>query len=136
MPCEQLQNVQSVPDSRVLIHRVRFSLCATTDGVSDLGHLVTVGVGPLTIDEVVAVARHDAAVVLDPAALVEVARSREIIESLADDIEPHYGVSTGFGALATRHIALEDRRQLQRSLIRSHAAGMGARRSSARSSAR
>ena len=86
---------------------------------------VTVGVGPLTIDEVVAVARHDAAVVLDPAALVEVARSREIIESLADDIEPHYGVSTGFGALATRHIPTELRRQLQRSLVRSHAAGSG-----------
>ena len=86
---------------------------------------VTVGVGPLTIDEVVAVARHDAAVVLDPAALVEVARSREIIESLADDVEPHYGVSTGFGALATRHIPTELRRQLQRSLVRSHAAGSG-----------
>jgi histidine ammonia-lyase len=90
-----------------------------------LPHPVTVGVGPLTIDEVVAVARHDAAVVLDPAALVEVARSREIIESLADDIEPHYGVSTGFGALATRHIPTELRRQLQRSLVRSHAAGSG-----------
>ena len=37
-----------------------------------------------------------------------------------------YGVSTGFGALANRHIPAEDRVQLQRSLIRSHAAGMGA----------
>ena len=39
--------------------------------------------------------------------------------------EPHYGVSTGFGALATRHIPVERRAQLQRSLIRSHAAGTG-----------
>lgn len=36
-----------------------------------------------------------------------------------------YGVSTGFGALATRHIPPEQRAQLQRSLVRSHAAGSG-----------
>ena len=39
--------------------------------------------------------------------------------------DPHYGVSTGFGALATLHIPPERRVQLQRSLIRSHAAGSG-----------
>jgi histidine ammonia-lyase len=38
---------------------------------------------------------------------------------------PVYGISTGFGALAHQHIAPEDRVQLQKSLIRSHAAGMG-----------
>ena len=38
---------------------------------------------------------------------------------------PHYGVSTGFGALATRHIPTALRAQLQRSLVRSHAAGAG-----------
>ena len=38
---------------------------------------------------------------------------------------PHYGISTGFGALATKHIPVERRAQLQRSLIRSHAAGSG-----------
>ena len=38
---------------------------------------------------------------------------------------PHYGISTGFGALATRHIPVERRDRLQRSLIRSHAAGSG-----------
>jgi len=86
---------------------------------------VTVGIGPLTIDEVVSVARHGALVRIDPAALEEVERSRRIIEGLADDVEPHYGVSTGFGALATRHIPTELRRQLQRSLVRSHAAGSG-----------
>ena len=40
-------------------------------------------------------------------------------------MRPHYGVSTGFGALATRHIPVELRGQLQRSLVRSHAAGSG-----------
>ena len=48
-----------------------------------------------------------------------------VVEQLADDVEPHYGISTGFGALATRHIPVEQRALLQRSLIRSHAAGSG-----------
>lgn len=87
---------------------------------------VTVGTGPLTIGEVVAVARHGASVVLDPAALDGVAASRAIVEGLAADPEPHYGISTGFGALATTFIAEDRRAQLQASLVRSHAAGSGA----------
>jgi histidine ammonia-lyase len=86
---------------------------------------VVVGVGPLTIDEVVRVARHDARVVLADEALAEVRRAREVIRGLADDSQPHYGVSTGFGALATRHIPTDLRRRLQQSLIRSHASGSG-----------
>ena len=88
-------------------------------------HSVTVGIGPVTFNELVAVARHEAKIVLAEEAWAEVRKSREIIEALADDQEPHYGVSTGFGALATRHIPIQLRGQLQRSLIRSHAAGSG-----------
>jgi len=86
---------------------------------------VTVGAGPLTIADVVAVARHDARIELDPAALDGVAASRAIVEALADDTEPHYGISTGFGALATTFIPADRRAQLQASLVRSHAAGSG-----------
>ncbi|MFI6284879.1 histidine ammonia-lyase [Streptomyces sp. NPDC051018] len=86
---------------------------------------VVVGVGALSADEVVSVARLGTPVVLAPDALKEIARSREIVQALADDAKPHYGVSTGFGALATRHIPAELRAQLQRSLVRSHAAGSG-----------
>ncbi|EWT00774.1 histidine ammonia-lyase [Intrasporangium oryzae NRRL B-24470] len=86
---------------------------------------VTVGRGPLSIEDVVAVARHDAPVVLSADAEAEIARSRKVVEDLADDTVPHYGVSTGFGALATRHIPTDLRAQLQRSLVRSHAAGSG-----------
>ena len=92
---------------------------------SDPMSQVVVGVGALSVDEIVGVAREGAGVVLSAAAMEEIARSRTIIESLADDVEPHYGVSTGFGALATRHIPTEMRAQLQRGLIRSHAAGSG-----------
>lgn len=86
---------------------------------------VTVGIGALTIEDVVAVARHGAAVSIDPAALEEVAATRTRIEELAADPTPVYGVSTGFGALATRHIPEALRAQLQVSLVRSHAAGSG-----------
>ena len=53
------------------------------------------------------------------------AASRAIVESLAADSAPHYGISTGFGALASKQIPVERRAQLQRSLVRSHAAGSG-----------
>ena len=86
---------------------------------------ITVGTGPLTEAEVVAVARGGAGVQLADTAAAAVAASRSIVENLADDVEPHYGISTGFGALATRHIPVEQRALLQRSLIRSHAAGNG-----------
>jgi histidine ammonia-lyase len=88
-------------------------------------HSVTVGIGPVSFADLEVVARHDAEVVIAEDAWAEVRKSREIIEALADHAEPHYGVSTGFGALATRHIPVELRAQLQRSLIRSHAAGSG-----------
>ncbi|MFB7224775.1 histidine ammonia-lyase [Streptomyces sp. NPDC056227] len=84
-----------------------------------------VGVGPLSLADVVSVARHGAHVTLTHEALGEISQSRKVVENLADDVVPHYGVSTGFGALATRHIPLELRAQLQRSLVRSHAAGSG-----------
>ncbi len=89
------------------------------------GAAVTVGDTPLTPHEVVAVARHDARVTIAPAARERVERARELVERLADDPHPHYGISTGFGALATTFIAPDRRRQLQASLIRSHAAGTG-----------
>ncbi|MDQ1482313.1 MAG: histidine ammonia-lyase [Actinomycetota bacterium] len=87
---------------------------------------IAVGIGPLSFDEVVAVARQGAQVEITSEALEELRSSRTIIEGLAQDVEPHYGVSTGFGALATRHIPVPLRAQLQASLVRSHAAGSGA----------
>jgi histidine ammonia-lyase len=86
---------------------------------------VTVGSGPVSLDDVVAVARHDAQLALDPSSLARVAESRAVIDALASDPNPHYGISTGFGALATTFIERDRRAQLQLSLIRSHAAGMG-----------
>jgi histidine ammonia-lyase len=86
---------------------------------------VEIGIGPVAPEQVVAVAREDAAVAIDPAALEAIQASRAAVERLAEAPVPAYGVSTGFGALATKHIAPELRAQLQKSLVRSHAAGNG-----------
>lgn len=77
------------------------------------------------MQDVIDVARHDARVEISAEALAGMAATREHIEKLANGETPVYGISTGFGALANRHIAIEDRVQLQKSLVRSHAAGMG-----------
>ncbi len=86
---------------------------------------VTLDLAGATADDVIAVARHNAQISLAPQVLEELAAVRAHIDALASADTPVYGISTGFGALATRHIAPEDRAKLQRSLIRSHAAGMG-----------
>ena len=91
----------------------------------DMNEPVVVGVGAVTPEELVRVARFGAPVRLSDEALSAIGASRNRIQALAEDPRPVYGVSTGFGALATRHIPLEMRAQLQRSLIRSHAAGSG-----------
>ena len=86
---------------------------------------VQVDVGPVSMGDVVRVAREDAAVVLTDEALAAIDRARTVVDELAAAATPAYGISTGFGALATRHIPTEMRAQLQRSLVRSHAAGAG-----------
>ncbi|HKN98886.1 MAG TPA: histidine ammonia-lyase [Pseudonocardiaceae bacterium] len=82
--------------------------------------------GALSRDQVVAVARHDAPVRITDTARAAVLGARVHIDQLAGGTTPTYGVSTGFGALAVRHIPPERRAALQRSLVRSHAAGAGA----------
>ena len=86
---------------------------------------IVVGAGPLEPTDVVRVARDGADVRLADDALVRIARGRAVVDELVGDDAAHYGISTGFGALATTSIAPGRRAQLQRSLIRSHAAGSG-----------
>src|SRR4051794_5685233 len=90
------------------------------------GHMsllpVLVGTGPVDPADVVRVAREGAGVRLAEEALDAMTSSRAVVDKLADHDEPHYGISTGFGALATTHIPVQRRAQLQRSLVRSPAA--------------
>jgi histidine ammonia-lyase len=80
----------------------------------------------LSPDDVIAVAREREQVRLAPAARETMAASAAVVAGLADRTEPAYGVSTGFGSLANVAIPVERREELQRALVRSHAAGMGA----------
>jgi histidine ammonia-lyase len=98
---------------------------APTSWNGQVEQTVWVGVGPVSVEDVVAVARADATVALTPEAFDAMATSRADVESLARGDAAVYGISTGFGALATRHIPEDMRVQLQRALVRSHAAGAG-----------
>jgi histidine ammonia-lyase len=90
-------------------------------------HTVVVGTSGATVSDVLAVARAEARIELSEEALAALAQARAVVDALAAKPDPVYGVSTGFGALATRHIGQELRTQLQRNIVRSHAAGMGPR---------
>jgi histidine ammonia-lyase len=79
----------------------------------------------MTPADIVAVARDDAPVVLGEAARAAMAASAKVVARLVASAEPVYGVSTGFGLLANVAIPAERREELQRALVRSHAAGMG-----------
>ncbi|HUY97409.1 MAG TPA: histidine ammonia-lyase [Verrucomicrobiae bacterium] len=81
--------------------------------------------GPLTPDEVQRVARLDARVELAPAAHRLLLRGRRAVEAAGRSSEPVYGISTGFGALASTRVEGARQVDLQHALIRSHAAGLG-----------
>jgi histidine ammonia-lyase len=80
----------------------------------------------LRLEEVQAVARGLARAELAPEARERVRRARALVEERLGDGQPHYGINTGFGTLAEVRIAPEDLRRLQRNLVLSHAAGVGA----------
>lgn len=86
---------------------------------------VIVGSGPLTTHEVIAVARHGRLVELDPAAVERMNASRAVVEKAVSSGAIVYGVTTGFGALATVKVDPLDLESMQFSLLRSHAAGVG-----------
>ena len=86
---------------------------------------ITLTSSPPSVDDVVAVARAGATVELAPGVLDRTAKARAVVDELAAQSAPAYGISTGFGALATTQIPVGRREQLQQSVVRSHAAGSG-----------
>ena len=79
----------------------------------------------LNIADVEAVARHGATVALDVHARERMQEARDVIEALVAEGAVVYGVTTGFGDLATTFIDPADAGQLQQNLLMSHAAGVG-----------
>ncbi len=87
--------------------------------------MTRLGAAALTIDEVVAVARHGERVEIDPELERLMAPARGLVESAVAEGRTVYGVTTGFGALATTRVAPTEAARIQQALVASHAAGMG-----------
>jgi histidine ammonia-lyase len=79
----------------------------------------------LTIADVEAVARGGARAVLDADARARMEEARAVVERLVAAGEVVYGITTGFGDLATAFIPPADARRLQENLLVSHAVGVG-----------
>jgi len=79
----------------------------------------------LTVPDVEAVARGERYAVLADDARGRVSQARAVIERLVAEGEVVYGVTTGFGALATTYVPPARARELQERLLLSHAAGVG-----------
>jgi histidine ammonia-lyase len=79
----------------------------------------------LTIDHVIEVARGRRPVSLAAEAAERMRASRAVIERVVADGTTVYGVTTGFGDLANVRIQPSETADLQRNLVRSHAAGVG-----------
>ncbi len=79
----------------------------------------------LTLEQFLAVSRGRCGVAIDPSALDQVRASRRAVERAVTSGRPLYGVTTGFGALSNVAVAREKARELQTSLVRSHASGTG-----------
>ena len=82
--------------------------------------------GPLALEAVEAVARRGEPVELAPAARRALDAGRAFVERLAAGSEPIYGITTGVGKLKDVVIPPGQRADLQRNLVLSHAAGVGA----------
>ena len=86
---------------------------------------VIVDGSPLTISDVIAVAQARAAVEVGSDLEERMGPARQLVVNVVAADETVYGITTGFGALATTHIAPAEVAELQVGLLRSHAAGVG-----------
>lgn len=81
--------------------------------------------GGLSVEQVIEVARNGAPVELDPEAERAMVASRDVVEETVREGRTVYGITTGFGALATTPVDAADLEAMQHSAVRSHAAGVG-----------
>jgi histidine ammonia-lyase len=88
--------------------------------------ILTLDAQPLRLDEIEAVARHGRKAQIGPEARKRMKASHAVIDNhINDHDQAIYGVNTGFGSLSRIRISADDVRQVQRNLVRSHAAGVG-----------
>ncbi len=87
---------------------------------------LVLGDAPLTLAAIETLLRDRPTLAFSPASVTRMAEARAIVERLAAGGEAVYGINTGFGRLAQHRIAPDALHTLQRNLILSHAAGVGA----------
>jgi histidine ammonia-lyase len=86
---------------------------------------VILGDGPLSIENLAAIARENARAEISPAARARVGAARALVDRWVQEGRAVYGVTTGFGALCDVAIPREQTRALQENILMSHAAGVG-----------
>jgi histidine ammonia-lyase len=87
--------------------------------------MVILGEHPLSIEELVRVAREGEEVTLGTNAKKLIQSSRKRLLKIIESDKPVYGINTGFGIFSDRKIKIEESNQLSRNLILSHAVGIG-----------
>lgn len=87
---------------------------------------ITINPGNITLAELRQISRQQVSLSLDKSAIKGIHASSQVVNDVIADDRAVYGINTGFGLLANTRIATEDLDQLQRSIVLSHAAGIGA----------
>ncbi|CAN2040014.1 Histidine ammonia-lyase [Candidatus Magnetomoraceae bacterium gMMP-15] len=86
---------------------------------------IYLGMEGMSLDDLVAIARHDAFVKLTRNAEKRILDTRKLIDKWVKEEKPVYGITTGFGALSNVNISRKDTKRLQKNILISHAAGVG-----------
>src|SRR5512136_1115734 len=79
----------------------------------------------LTVEKLVAIARHGEKVALDPAALERIKVCRAMVEEKLVNKEIMYGTNTGIGEFSEKILSDGQVKEFQRYLVYNHAAGIG-----------
>jgi histidine ammonia-lyase len=88
---------------------------------------VTIGVAPATLADLRRICHDEASIAIDERAIVPLLEaSRRVVQRIADADAAVYGINTGFGKLAQTRIPHDRLAELQRNLVLSHSAGIGA----------
>lgn len=86
---------------------------------------LTLKPGHISLNELRQVSRSPVNLTLDPEAIPGIEESTQVVDRVIAEDRTVYGINTGFGLLANTRIAPEDLETLQRSIVLSHAAGIG-----------
>ena len=81
--------------------------------------------GLLTLAQLRKIARNRVNVSIANHAVPAIHKSQQLVNQMIEENRTVYGINTGFGLLANTRIEVDDLEQLQRSIVLSHAAGIG-----------